>query len=97
MRIPKNRAPAHPGEILREDFLKPLGLTQEKLAERMGVSFQRINGIVNGKRGVTAETALLLAACLGTTASFWMNAQTSYDLYMARGKIGSERLATLVS
>lgn len=97
MRIPRNRPPTHPGEILREDFLKPMGLTQEKLADELGISFQRINGIVNGKRSVTAETALLLAGCFGTTASFWMNAQTTYDLYAARKKIGDRRLAALVS
>ncbi len=97
MRIPKNRPPTHPGEILREDFLKPMGLTQEALAKELEVSFQRINGIINGKRGVTAETALLLASYLGTTASFWMNAQTTYDLYEARERIGDKRFATLVS
>lgn len=97
MRIPKNRPPTHPGEILREDFLKPLGLTQEALADALSVSFQRINGIVNEKRGVTAETALLLAGYFGTTASFWMNAQSTYDLYEARQKIGNKRLAALVS
>lgn len=97
MRIPKNRPPTHPGEILREDFLKPLGLTQEQLANELGVSFQRINGIVNGRRSVRAETALLLAGYLGTTATFWMNAQVTYDLYAVRRKLGDRRLAALIS
>ena len=87
MRIPRNRPPTHPGEVLREDFLKPLGLTQEHLAEEVGVSFQRINGIINGKRALTAETAVLLAGRFKTSAGFWMNFQTRYDLYQAREKL----------
>ena len=87
MRIPKNRTPEHPGEILREDFLKTKGITQEKLAADLGISFQRVNGIVNGKRSVTAETAWLLAGYFGTSASFWLNLQNIYDLYRAKKKI----------
>ncbi|OGS01590.1 MAG: addiction module antidote protein, HigA family [Elusimicrobia bacterium RIFCSPLOWO2_12_FULL_59_9] len=87
MRIPRNRPPTPPGEVLREDFLKPLGLTQEHLAEEVGVSFQRINGIINGKRALTAETAVLLAGRFKTSAGFWMNFQTRYDLYQAREKL----------
>ncbi len=87
MRIPRNRPPTHPGEVLREDFLKPLGLTQERLADELGVSFQRICGVVNGRRAVTAETAVLLAGRFKTSAGFWLNFQTRYDLYHARERL----------
>ncbi len=102
MRIPTNRPPTHPGEILREDFLKPMGLTQEHLADELGVSFQRINGIVNGKRALTAETAVLLAGRFKTSAGFWMNFQTRYDLYLAReklrhGPMAGRKFASLVT
>jgi addiction module HigA family antidote len=80
-RIPADRVPTHPGEILLEDFLKPLGLTQSRLAELIGVYYPRVNEIVNGKRGVTVDTALRLARLLGTTPEFWLNGQLDYDLY----------------
>ena len=82
--IPKNRPPTPPGEILLEEFLKPLGMTQVALAEKMGVPIQRVNTLVNGKRGVTAETAILLADVLGTTPEFWMNLQMAFDLWHAK-------------
>jgi addiction module HigA family antidote len=82
--IPKHRAPTAPGEILLDEFLRPLGLTQVALAEKMGVPLQRVNTLVNGKRGVTAETAILLSDLLGTTPEFWMNLQMSLDLWNAR-------------
>lgn len=78
--IPKNRIPTHPGEMLLEEFLKPLGITQVALAKHMGVSVQRVNELVRGKRGVTAETAWLLSDAFGTTPEFWMNMQMGYDL-----------------
>ena len=87
MNIPTNRRPTHPGEVLREDFLKPLGLTQEGLAKELDVSFQRINGIINGKRALTAETAILLAGRFKTSAQFWLNFQTRLDLYLARERL----------
>lgn len=87
MRIPRNRPPEHPGEVLREEFMKPLMLTQGKLADELGISFRRINEIINGKRGVTAETALLLADYFKTTATLWMNLQACYDLYAARKRL----------
>lgn len=87
MRLPKNRPPEHPGEILREEFIKPLALTQEKLADALGISFRRVNEIVNGKRGVSAETALLLAGYFKTTAALWMNLQACYDLHAARKRL----------
>ena len=87
MRLPKNRIPEHPGEILREEFIKPLKLTQEKLADELGISFRRVNEIINGKRSVTAETALLLASYFKTTAALWMNLQACYDLDKARKRL----------
>jgi addiction module HigA family antidote len=82
--IPSNRVPTHPGEVLQEEFLDQMGLTQVKLAEHIGVSVQRINEIVRGKRGITPDTALLLAQAFGTTPEFWVNLQTNYDLASAR-------------
>ncbi len=86
--IPKNRLPTHPGVILREEFLVPLGLTQVELARRMGVPIQRINTLVNGKRDMTAETAVLLSRVLATSSEFWMNLQVTRDLYRASQKLG---------
>jgi antitoxin HigA-1 len=82
--LPKNRIPTHPGEILLEEFLNPLGLTQVALAEHLEVPVQRINELVRGKRGVTPGTAWLLAGALGTTPEFWINLQTQHDLPQAR-------------
>ena len=82
--LPKNRIPTHPGEVLREEFLEPLGLTQVRFAEHIGVPLQRVNEIVRGKRGVTPETAWLFAQALGTTPQFWANLQSAHDL--AAGK-----------
>ena len=87
--IPKNRKPAHPGEILLEDFLKPMGLSQMALAAKMGVPVQRVNTLINGKRDVSAETAVLLARVLKTSAEFWMNLQTSLDLHKAQQKLAA--------
>lgn len=81
--IPSNRAPTHPGEILLKEFLEPLGMTQVTAAERMGIPTNRLNEVVRGKRGVTAETALLLSELLGTSPQFWMNLQTACDLHAA--------------
>jgi len=81
---PQNRIPTHPGEILREEFLSPLGQTQVALAEHLGVSVQRINELVRGKRGVTPETAWLLSQAFNTTPEFWLNLQASYDLAVNR-------------
>lgn len=73
----------HPGEVLLEEFLKPLSLTQVEAARRLGLSVNRLNEIVLGKRGVTAETALLLSTHFGTTARFWMHLQADWDLHQA--------------
>lgn len=82
--IPKNRKPTHPGKILLEEFLKPLDISQIELAKKMDVSIQRVNTLINGKRDMTAETALLLARVLKTSSEFWMNLQVAYDLYEAQ-------------
>ena len=79
-----NRPPTHPGEMLLDEFLKPMKLSQVELAHRMGVPIQRVNTLINGKRGITAQTALLLSRELKTTAEFWMNLQCAYDLYEAK-------------
>lgn len=86
--IPKQRKPVHPGEVLLEEFLKPLGLSQVELAGRMGVPIQRVNTLINGKRDMTAETAILLSRVLKTSSEFWMNLQVARDLYEAQRLIG---------
>ncbi|KPK07460.1 MAG: XRE family transcriptional regulator [Anaerolineae bacterium SG8_19] len=78
--IPENRVPTHPGEILLEEFLKPLDLSQVALAEHLGIPTQRVNEIVRGKRGITPETAWLFSQAFGTTPQFWLNLQMQYDL-----------------
>lgn len=84
----RNRLPAiHPGEILLEDVMKPLSLSANALARELHVPPNRITEIVNGQRGITADTALRLARYLGTTAQFWMNLQTSYDLKIAEREL----------
>ena len=87
--LPKNRMPSHPGEILKMEFLDPMGLRQRELADRMDVSEQRINELINGKRGVTPETAIKLSKALGTSEEFWMNLQGAYDLAKAHRKLVS--------
>ncbi len=82
--IPDDRTPTHPGLILLEEFLQPLGLTQVAFAAHIGVPTQRINDMVRGKRGVTPETAWLLSKALGTTPEFWTNLQAVYDLARCR-------------
>ena len=82
-------APIHPGEILQEEFLKPLGLSQYRLAKDISVPARRVNEIVLGKRSVTADTALRLARYFGTTELFWLNLQTRYDLELERDRLGA--------
>ena len=86
--IPKHREPTHPGEILLEEFLKPMNLSQNRLALDIGVPARRINEIVHGKRAITADTALRLARFFGTSERFWLNLQTSYDLEVERDRLG---------
>ena len=90
MRLPTHRAPTMPGEILLEEWLKPMKLTQLGLAKQMGVDIQLVNGIINGRRSVTAKTALLLAKVLKTTPEFWLNAQMMVDLWHAQAELREE-------
>jgi addiction module HigA family antidote len=90
VRVKPDRQPTAPGEILREEFLAAHGITQDRLADAMGVSRFRINEVINGKRVVTAETALLLAAALGTSPEFWLNLQRAVDLHQGRLHLNSE-------
>lgn len=82
--IPENRIPTHPGVILASEFLAPLGISQVALAGHLGVPVQRVNELVRGKRGVTPETAWLLAQALNTTPEYWVNLQTAHDLARSR-------------
>ncbi len=84
VRIPTNRLPTHPGIMLLEEFIKPMGMTQRALADGIRVPYQRVNELIRGKRGVTPSTALRLAKFFGTTPSFWMNLQLRWDLYHAQ-------------
>ena len=83
-RIPSHRSPTHPGEMLYEEFIKPLGVTQTELAEWIGVSYPRLNEIIHGKRGINPDTALRLEQVFGMDAQFWLNLQLAWDLYEAK-------------
>ncbi|QXN95595.1 HigA family addiction module antidote protein [Nocardia iowensis] len=87
--------PTSPGEILLEEFMKPLGISQNALARALGVSPRRINQIVNGKRAITTGTALRLARYFSTTPEFWINLQTRYDLVLERENLG-DKLSRIV-
>jgi len=84
VRIPSDRVPTHPGVMLREEFLDPLGITQRDLSNGILVPYQRVNEIINQKRGITPDTALRLAKFFGNTPGFWMNLQLRFDLYQAQ-------------
>ena len=94
VRVPTDREPTHPGEMLLEEFLKPMGMTQQELARQIRVPFQRINELVNRRRGVTPATALRLSRLFGNSPDFWMNLQIRWDLYRAQ-KTESEILKTI--
>ena len=81
-------APVHPGEVLLEEFLAPMGISQNRLALSIGVPARRINEIVLGKRGITADTALRLARSFGTSPQFWLGLQTDYDLDVTLERLG---------
>jgi antitoxin HigA-1 len=83
IRIPKNQPPTHPGEMLLEEFLKPMNITQQELANAIHVPYQRINDIIHGRRGITPSTALRLSKYFGNSVEFWMNMQQCWDLYFA--------------
>jgi antitoxin HigA-1 len=81
--LPQDRPPTHAGEMLLEEFLKPLGITQADFAERIGVSYVRLNAVINGRRGVTPDTALRLERATGMDADFWLDLQTRWELWHA--------------
>jgi addiction module HigA family antidote len=83
-RLPTHRAPTHPGEMLQEEFLKPLGISQTDFAARIGVSYPRLNELIHRKRGMTPDTALRLEQVLGMPADFWLGLQTDWDLWHAQ-------------
>ena len=91
-RLPAKRPPTHPGEMLLEEFLKPLGISQSAFAVRLGISFPRLNEIIRGKRSVTPDTALRLAHVLGMSADFWLGLQQDWDLWHA---LRSEKAAAI--
>jgi addiction module HigA family antidote len=93
--LPDHRIPTHPGEILLEEFLVPLGMSQVAFARHIGVPLQRINENVRGKRGITPESAWLFAQALGTTPEFWINLQSAFELARSRPTRSIAPLATL--
>lgn len=95
-RLPSNRPPTHPGEMLVKEFLKPLGISQSAFAVRLGVSFPRLNEVARGKRGVTADTALRLAQVLGMSADFWLGLQADWDLWHALRSPDGVKIQSLV-
>ena len=84
VRIPTNREPTHPGDMLLAEFLEPMGITQRELADAIHVPYQRVNEIINQKRGITPSTALRLAKFFGVSEDFWLSLQLRCDLYKAR-------------
>jgi antitoxin HigA-1 len=82
--LAENRIPTHPGEVLSEEFLKPLGISQVALATHLGIPVQRVNAIVRGKRGITPDTAWKLAQAFDTSPGLWINLQTNYELAKTR-------------
>jgi antitoxin HigA-1 len=93
MRTQRKLAPVHPGEILREEFMQPLGLSQTRIGRDLGVSPRRINEIVHGKRSITADTALRLSRYFGTSAEFWLGLQADYDLDVATDRLSDRILS----
>jgi addiction module HigA family antidote len=94
MTLPKKRKPTHPGEMLLEEFLNPMGLTQKQLAEHLGWTTAKVSEIVNGRRGLTAESALALADAFGMEAEFWLNLQLNLDLWNAsQGHVHIKKIA----
>jgi addiction module HigA family antidote len=94
IRIPTKRAPTHPGVMLLEEFLVPMGLTQRELANAIHVPYQRVNELVNQKRGVTPSTALRLACFFNMSAEFWLNLQIRWDIYKTQ-QLEKEDLKTI--
>ena len=96
IRDPNRLPPVHPGEILNEDFLRPMNVTQYRLAKAIGVDARRIHAIVHGERSITAETALLLSRFFGNSAEFWMGLQSQYDLETTEDRL-SQRLSMVTA
>ena len=94
-RLPTHRPPTHPGEMLLEEFLKPLGISQSAFAIQLGVSFPRLNEVINAKRGVTSDTALRLAQVTGMSADFWLGLQQDWDLWHALRSKEAAQIARL--
>jgi antitoxin HigA-1 len=95
-RLPTQRAPTHPGEMLLEEFVKPLGITQSELAIRLGISFPRLNEVIRKKRALTPDTALRLERVVGMSAEFWLGLQLDWDLWHAMRGENAARISTLV-
>lgn len=93
VRVPTHGPPTHPGEMLLKEFLEPLGITQTELAQRLGVSYPRVNELIHGKRGVTPDTALRLERLLGMEAQFWLNLQLAWDLYHVKNARAGKEIA----
>lgn len=93
--LPTNRPPTHPGEMLLEEFLKPLGLTQTEAARRLGMSFVRLNELINQKRGITPDTALRISRVFGTSAELWLGLQQDWDLWHAMRSPEAKEIAKL--
>ena len=94
-RLPSEQPPTHPGEMLLEEFLKPLGISQSAFAVRLGVSFPRLNEVIRGKRSVTPDTALRLARVTGMSADFWLGLQQDWDLWHAVRSLQAKEIAHL--
>ena len=94
-RLPRNRPPTHPGEMLLEEFLKPIGMSQSKFAIRLGVSFPRLNEVIRGQRSVTSDTALRLERVLGMPADFWLGLQLDWDLWHALHSPKADEISAL--
>ncbi len=94
-RLPKNRPPTHPGEMLLEEFIRPLNLTQREVAQRLGVSYPRLNEIIKGRRRVTPDTALRLSQVIGMSADFWLGLQQDWDLWHAINRPEAEEIFKL--
>jgi len=90
IRIPSDREPTHPGEMLREEFLVPMNISQRNLADAIHVPYQRVNELVNKKRGITPSTALRLAKFFGMSADFWLNMQMRWELFKAKNTEANE-------
>lgn len=94
-RLPRNRPPTHPGEMLLQEFVKPLDLTQAELARCLGVSYPRLNEIIKGRRSVTPDTALRLSRVLGMSADFWLGLQQDWDLWHAMNSTEAKKINRL--